>query len=150
MGGMEEGLREMEDKRERMYWVMSTPPIGEECTRREDEVRLKFDSKNVRAPRYGGCYWCSFYVYFRQNRGNQSEYQAYSYQRDAWQEGWTQDKWEVQKLSDASGRECADTHTVWFPPKERYTEWTSTARLSSAKSPVTPPRGSRINVYGHY
>jgi len=26
--------------------------------------------------------------------------------------GWTQDKWEVQKLSDASGRECADTHTV--------------------------------------
>ena len=56
MGGMEEGLREMEDKRERMYWVMSTPPIGEECTRREDEVRLKFDSKNVRAPRYGGCY----------------------------------------------------------------------------------------------
>jgi len=53
---MEEGLREMEDKRERMYWVMSTPPIGEECTRIEVNVGLRFDSKNVRAPRYGGCY----------------------------------------------------------------------------------------------
>ena len=25
---------------------------------------------------------------------------------------WTQDKWEVQKLLDACGRECADTQAV--------------------------------------
>ena len=50
------GILERENKRERMYWVMSTPKELEEGTRIEVEVRLKFDPKNVRAPRYGGCY----------------------------------------------------------------------------------------------
>ena len=50
------GILERENKRDRMYWVMSTPKELEEGTRIEVEVRLKFDPKNVRAPRYGGCY----------------------------------------------------------------------------------------------